>query len=186
MLRQTMILAAGLAVLAGCGGGGAQTPSAAGSGPHGERSTSSGSGGGPGLTASASGKSYDQAVKLSECMRAHGVPNFPDPTRTGNSVRLTLRAGNGLDPNSARFKAAQQACRRFAPPGAQNGTVPPKVRQQALAFAQCMRTHGVPNFPDPQFSGGGVQVGGANLNASSPQFKAAQQACQPKLPGAGG
>jgi hypothetical protein len=46
-----------------------------------------------------------------------------------------------------------------------------------------MRSHGVPNFPDPQFSGGGVRIGGTGLDPNSPQFTAAQKACQSKLPG---
>jgi hypothetical protein len=56
-----------------------------------------------------------------------------------------------------------------------------------------MRTHGVPSFPDPTFSGGAVQlksVGGAGgIDPGSPQFQAAQRACRsvvPRLPGAKG
>jgi hypothetical protein len=44
-----------------------------------------------------------------------------------------------------------------------------------------MRSHGVPNFPDPQFGGGGVriQIGGAGgIDPNAPAFKSAQQACQ--------
>ena len=55
---------------------------------------------------------------------------------------------------------------------------------QTLAYARCMRAHGVPNFPDPQTSGGGVgqsagigiDLGGINVN--SPQFRSANHACQ--------
>jgi hypothetical protein len=50
-----------------------------------------------------------------------------------------------------------------------------------LAFAGCMRTHGVTNFPDP---GGQLPAG---LDPSSPQYVAAQGACQSLLPqGTGG
>jgi hypothetical protein len=41
-------------------------------------------------------------------MRAHGLPSFPDPTRSG----LTL---SGIDPNSPRFQAAQKVCRSLLP-----------------------------------------------------------------------
>ena len=59
----------------------------------------------------------------------------------------------------------------------------PKMRQQALAFSACMRQHGVPDFPDPTFSGSAGKIGfqgngKSDLNPNSPTFQAAQQACQ--------
>lgn len=54
---------------------------------------------------------------------------------------------------------------------------------QGLRFAGCMRSHGVPNFPDPS-AGGGIQIpAGSGINPFSPAFKAAQQACQSLMPG---
>ena len=50
-----------------------------------------------------------QLLKFAKCMRAHGVPEFPDPTSKG------LTPGNGIDPNSPQFKAAQQACKSLLP-----------------------------------------------------------------------
>lgn len=47
-----------------------------------------------------------------------------------------------------------------------------------------MRSHGVPSFPDPS-GGGGINIGGTNLNPASPSFKAAQATCKTKLPGGG-
>ena len=49
-------------------------------------------------------------------------------------------------------------------------------------MSRCMRSHGVPNFPDPQFQtapggGFGVKIGGPGVNPSSPAFQAAQKAC---------
>jgi hypothetical protein len=57
-----------------------------------------------------------RALKYSECMRTHGLPNFPDPTQSADDISLRL-GGPGLDPNSARFQAAQRACRPLAPGG---------------------------------------------------------------------
>lgn len=55
-----------------------------------------------------------------------------------------------------------------------------------LRFAACMRSHGVPNFPDPSTSGGGFQIKiSSGLNPGSPSFKAAQAACGKLLPGGG-
>lgn len=46
-----------------------------------------------------------------------------------------------------------------------------------------MRSHGVPNFPDPPAGGGGVQLSaGSGINPQSPAFQAAQNACQKLLP----
>jgi hypothetical protein len=39
-------------------------------------------------------------------------------------------------------------------------------KQQAkLAFAQCMQTHGVPNFPEPDPNGAIVALSGVDLNS---------------------
>jgi hypothetical protein len=55
---------------------------------------------------------------------------------------------------------------------------------QLLTFSKCMRSHGVPSFPDP--SGQGIHIGpGAGIDPSSPAFKAAQSACGSLLPGGG-
>jgi hypothetical protein len=52
-----------------------------------------------------------------------------------------------------------------------------------LQFAACMRSHGVPNFPDPS-SGGGIQLG-PSVNPQSPAFQTAQKQCFKLLPGGG-
>jgi hypothetical protein len=64
------------------------------------------------------------------------------------------------------------------------------MRAQALAFSACMRAHGEPNFPDPQFGNGAsgmkvaIRIGsGSGIDPRSAQFQKAQQACQGKLPG---
>src|SRR5690349_1570533 len=75
-------------------------------------STPSSSGQGP----STPQAGFQQAVKFSACMRAHGVPNFPDPQRTsGGGLSLTLKGGraSGIDPNSSQFQSAQKACRQY-------------------------------------------------------------------------
>jgi hypothetical protein len=50
-----------------------------------------------------------------------------------------------------------------------------------LAFAECMRSHGVPNFPDPS-AGGGIP----DALAPSPAFLPAAQKCRSKLQPGGG
>jgi hypothetical protein len=55
---------------------------------------------------------------------------------------------------------------------------------QLLTFSECMRSHGVPSFPDP--SGQGIHIGpGSGIDPSSPAFKAARSTCGKLLPGGG-
>ncbi len=52
-----------------------------------------------------------------------------------------------------------------------------------VAFSDCMRSHGVPSFPDPS-GGGGIQISaGSGINPQSPAFQSAQNACMKLLPG---
>jgi hypothetical protein len=154
---------------------------------------SSGSGGGAPRSGFAIATGNPQkALKLSECMRANGVPNFPDPNGQG------VIQGSGIDPNSAQFQKAQQTCAKRLGGGA--GTRSPaqvaQAEAAALAFSKCMRSHGVADFPDPQFSsGGGIRIritanagGGGNngLDPNSPIFQKAQRSCGSLLPGRAG
>jgi hypothetical protein len=134
-------------------------------------------------TASSSDKGYQAALKFSACMRSHGLPNFPDPQQSSGGVNLTLNKSSGLDPNSATFKSAQAACRKYAPSGRKGKPLSPAEQQKFLAYSQCMRTHGVPSFPDPKFTGGGAQIQLQGIGPGSPGFEKAQKACQSKMPG---
>ncbi len=105
-------------------------------------------------------------LAYAQCMRAHGVPDFPDPNSQGG---FALQGGpnSDLSPNSSAFQQANEDCQRFTPTsGLGHGPSPAQVAQaqaQALKFSQCMRSHGIADFPDPVFhSGGGV--GSASLS----------------------
>ena len=59
------------------------------------------------------------------------------------------------------------------------------AQTSGIRFASCMRSHGVPNFPDPG-PGGGIQIGSSSgINPQSPAFQSAQNSCF-KLLGGGG
>lgn len=128
-------------------------------------------------------------IALSHCMRANGVSNFPDPTAgPGGEGFNTIGLGaNGvLVVDGIRFVGpaltkAEKACKQYLPGG---GAPPPALtaseQAKIVAQAQCMRTHGVPNFPDPSFSGGSpvkAQVAGNGINPQSPAFQHAVAAC---------
>ena len=135
------------------------------------------------------GSKADGARQFSVCMRSHGVPNFPDPKASaGGGMSLTLDKGNGLNPDSPQFKAAQKSCEKLLPNGGKpDAAMQAKAQAQMLKFSACMRSHGVANFPDPVFSNGGAKVtlksGNSGLSPNSPVFQAAQKACQSVMPG---
>jgi len=106
------------------------------------------------------------------------VPNFPDPDPNGRFSGLSHEQQG--DPT---FQAAQQACRDLAPGGEHEKFGDPAFVKQALAFAQCMRDNGVPDFPDPDSEGRFRGVG--HERQDDPKFQAAFEACQEKLPGGG-
>jgi hypothetical protein len=146
---------AGLAVLlAACGGG------------------SGGSGSTPPQGSSSQGSSQSGAVAFAQCVRSHGVSDFPDP-QNGHFI---ITSHDQSNPN---FKPAVQACQHLLGPGgaANSGS----NNSQLLAFAHCMQTHGVPQFPDPTANGG--IMGGSGIDPNSPQFRQAYQQCQSLLPG---
>jgi hypothetical protein len=154
-------------VVAGCGG--SKTPAVA------KLGTTS-----PATTSARSG-STGNAVAFATCMRSHGVPNFPDPSK-GDGFDLT-----GIKRNSPQFQSAQKACQSLAPT---HSHTPAQVRQHVkalLAYAACMRQHGLPWFPDPSSQGGFVITNPAAVhwNPSSPQFEAADRACRHLNPGSG-
>jgi hypothetical protein len=71
------------------------------------------------LSAARTQRTLGQLVKYSRCMRAHGVPGFPDPTTISGAIGepggFTFdTAGLNLDQRSPRHHAAQQACQRLA------------------------------------------------------------------------
>jgi hypothetical protein len=128
-----------------------------------------------------------QAVAYSACMRAHGVPNFPDPkiSTHGNEVSVAIRVTPALTGNP-HFKSAQQACGKLlsggGPGEGSSHQITPAEQVQYLKAAACVRSHGLPSFPDPTFSGGGVHISHQGLNESSPVFKAAVHACESLIP----
>src|SRR5262249_35018926 len=83
-----------------------------------------------------------KAVKLAECIRSHGVPHFPDPDAKGDFAF-------GIDVSPAVWQRAVDACKALEPPGVFSGKRSPKQQSDALRFAECVRRHGVKDFPDP-------------------------------------
>jgi hypothetical protein len=136
-----VVIATGLALLAaGCGGG-----SPAGS---------------SGATSTV------PATAFSSCMRGHGVPDFPDPDPNGRPMQVDAQQ---LGVSDTLYQEAEHACLHLLPTGGSldqrthqcllYGACPPALVQQLLTlergYARCLRTHGVPNWPDPSISAKG-------------------------------
>lgn len=124
---------------------------ACGSGPSSTQSGGSPNVGGPNSGAAGSSTS---AVAYSRCVRAHGIPNFPDPDSSGDISKQAIRQLNVSD---SLLASATSACESLNP------NQPPSAAQQRqqladdVKFAQCMRAHGLPKFPDPTNDNGRVE-----------------------------
>jgi hypothetical protein len=132
--------------------------------------------------ASSSDTGTGDARAYSACMRSHGVPNFPDPDENG---RLLVKGGaDGLRMNTLQGRKAAQACAHLQPNGGRpSAAQEAKDLQAFLTYARCMRSHGVPRFPDPK-PGGGLQIGPkVGVDPRTAQFQAAQAACRKVVPG---
>jgi hypothetical protein len=140
-----------------------------------------------GTQAGAYGPSYQRGLKYTACMRKNGEPGFPEPNSQGDFLFKATggpNATSGVNPNSPTFQAAQKACKALAPVTPTAGQ-DSSLLAQALKYSQCMRTNGVPNYPDPKESGGKVEMfigAGDGVNTNSPQFQKATQACHSLLP----
>lgn len=119
-------------------------------------------------------------LAYSKCMRAHGISNFPDPSTDGG---LQVD-GNAVGQTTPAYAAADKACASLMPGHPPAGV--PENRDAGLKYAACMRSHGVPKFPDPN-QNGGMNIDGDKLGMApdSPVFKSADDACK-KYMGSGG
>jgi hypothetical protein len=127
-----MVAAAGAcaAVVAGCGSGGHAASHAT---PSGTRGT--------------------QAIlrELTQCIRQHGVPNFPDPTIDQRTGKVQVPPGTRKPPQST-----MNACRSIASRlPAEGSNRPPTAAEMAKLreLSTCMRQHGLPDWPDPNANG---------------------------------
>ena len=137
-------------------------------------------------------------------MRSHGVPNYPDPDSSGS---LPKPDAHQFGVSSSQMHATQQACQHLLPNtgGAidaasiqqcmQADHCPQPLVQQVLneerRFAGCMRSHGVPNWPDPTIDSQGrpvfaISISNDGFNPYSAQIWAMGNQCShlmPDLPG---
>lgn len=182
--KRSLVPVAALATLAAvgltaCGGGGSPGRGVAGAtDPAGASAPSRSQASGSPASRAAQGIAYAQ------CMRSHGVTNFPDPDTTGHAFKIPTA---GLNIGSPQFQSAQNACRSLAPSFQPNPAAQQRELDRDLKYAQCMRAHGI-SISDPKEGSGGFiegpQVSPGELG--TPQYQSAQQACQSLLGSDGG
>jgi hypothetical protein len=141
-------------------------------------------------TATTTASSASPALEYVKCLRAHGVPSFPDPGPGGRLASIP----SDIDTAAPAFRFAQGACANLVP-GGTAGPSSKGSRQALLADAECMRRHGLANFPDPtptpppppppgERTGNAVGGSGAYLvlPPTSPAVSRAEAACGLRLP----
>jgi hypothetical protein len=129
-----------------------------------------------GAGTSASTPNADRSARVAalvDCMRRNGVTNYPTPGADG---MIQIGPETGVDVTAPEFTKATEACKQFAPTGGggqQPQAPPPTV--DTKAYVECMRTNGVPDFPDP--------VNGVfNYDGKSDKVESAHAACKQHLP----
>ena len=131
----------------------------------------------------------DSALGFAQCMRTHGEPGFPEPVFHGRSANIDITPSSGVDPNSPQFTAAENACKHLLPnngaplKGSGGQTITPADQDDYLKGAACMRSHGVPNFPDPTFQNNTVTFRASSaIDTNSSEFKSALAICEKLIP----
>src|SRR5581483_562155 len=185
-----LLLAAGLATGAACGGSGSGSNDGVASiKTASDKKTDSDS-----TDKDKNGKKTnpeDAMLAFARCMREHGV-DMPDPDTSGDGVVTFSASASGdggsggaapIDIEGDKFKEANEACRDLMGDAGPMNMTPEQqqeMQDQALAFSRCMREHGI-NMPDPTFGeGGGMMMKidkDSGIDPSDPKFEEAQQAC---------
>jgi hypothetical protein len=138
-----------------------------------------------GTVTNASGGPSPSFLPFAKCMRANGVPNWPD---SGH-----ISSGSGINPSSPSVQRALQVCKKKLPGGGPPAQATEQQKQQLVAVSECMRGHGVTGFPDPITATGppsdpqnySIAEGVGNLwllvpstiDINSPTFEQAEKAC---------
>jgi hypothetical protein len=132
------------------------------------------------------------ALAFAECMRANGVPNFPDPQPGGGEL---FQIPAGANPAAPAFAMARARCQNLLTDAGASGSGPPPSDQtlsKLVRIAECMRQHGISDFPDPRTSApasfppgiaeetnfdGAVLLFPQTLNTQAPAYRQALAAC---------
>jgi hypothetical protein len=164
-------------VAAGCGSSGSSSSSTSAS-----TTTATAAAQGAGAPSAAQ---IQARVNLAKCARAHGI-DLPDPSANGTfGSRNAITLENIVRQyGQTKVNEVLQACRQYLVIAFPNLALTPaqraQRRQALFQFAACMRSHGVPNFPDPGAGAAAIKPG--EINPNSPAFKSALTRCRGLIP----
>ncbi|NUR72376.1 MAG: hypothetical protein HOU81_16295 [Hamadaea sp.] len=135
----------------------------------------------PGVSTTATGAVDEKAraLQFAKCMRENGVPNWPDP-KFNDGGGVSIDAPEGADPT--KVDAAMQACKPYLPNGGEPKKLDPARLDQLRKYAQCMREHGIKNFPDPTDYGFQLDGNTSGIDPAGAAFQAADKECQKYAP----
>ncbi|GIH12356.1 hypothetical protein [Rugosimonospora africana] len=163
-------LLGGSGLVAGCGGRSAGSPAAS-------------------PSVATDGQILAIGREYAQCLRTHGIANYPDPVVADG--RLAWQVTDGADPKQMlqSNKAAADACHsildRLPASAVKRRSFSPEDMQNLLRYAQCMRQHGIPDWPDPQADGTFELSPALRNEGKSSRRIAAGQACDQYLNGNG-
>jgi hypothetical protein len=135
-------------------------------------------------------KNLAAAKRFADCARNHGHPAFPDPVIEHDRVSFPASQAGGAN-RKAEIAALESVPECKAILAEMNNSSRPStpipgadVVQKLRRFAQCIRQHGVPAWPDPK-SDGTFPVSGTTIGdpKTSPQVRTAMAACEQYVPG---
>jgi hypothetical protein len=154
-------------LLAGCSGSGGTTS------------------GSPSPTATGLAAREAAAEAFVRCARANGAPGLQDPTVDAQG-NVHVNPPPGVSPDNSLVQHVIQACaselQRFQ--ATSQSPQSTAQRDQALTqFSACMRSHGDPNYPDPNFAS--TPPLPKPTTSADPAFQRAFAACQQDLRNAG-
>jgi hypothetical protein len=127
--------------------------------------------------------------EAAQCMREHGIPDFPDPIIDQHGQLQLPQGGAGdhakeeMDNNPDAQRVCLPILDRLPPNVAGRSQGPGQFSQEDLAnllkFAQCMRRNGIPEWPDPK-ADGSFPISGTPLSSEgkSARIRAGFQACK--------
>jgi len=139
----------------------------------------------------ASATPNSQLLAFSQCVRRHGVQNFPDPRPGVSSSKFPSAERLGV--SSVHLSAAENACEHLLPTGTDDQFPAAEVQlllAHMLRFSACMRHHGVASWPDPSTDSEGRPLfrlsahGFTRQQAHSSRITHLEQECQHLLPSA--
>jgi hypothetical protein len=162
-----------------CSGGSPNSPHVASLGTS--TTAGGGHGGGSTTTTPKGGNATQLMDQWAACMRANGDPDQTDPTIDQYGViNITIPQGVTETSISSEAHGSSGPCSQYELAAenvlrAANPVAPPPTQAQLVQYVDCMRIHGVPDYPDP--GPNNETKFPADVDPNSPTFENANEVC---------